>query len=503
MRLRRRGGKQMAGLDTHRDLGFTRAAIGMAGLLVVASGCAPGAGALRDPAPAARSGGAAAELWLTKADGSVLFQRQPARLQFKRQTNASGPVISIDPRKAYQEIDGFGCALTGGSAQLIESLPQAQRAGLLQELFGTEDKAIGISYLRISIGASDLDESVFSYDDLPSGSNATDEGLARFSIAPDRKALIPLLKQILAIDPRLKLLGSPWSAPAWMKTNRNPKGGSLKPECYGVYARYLAQYIKAMRAEGIDIDAITIQNEPLNPDNNPSMFMPAETQALFIREYLGPQFKKDGLKTKIVLYDHNCDRPEYPLSILKDKEARRYVDGSAFHEYAGEITALSKVHDAYPDKNVYLTEQWVGGPSKFAEDFKWHLGTLFIGATRNWSRNVLEWNLASDPGYKPHTEGGCDSCQGALTIGQEVKRDVAYYVLAHAAKFVRPGSVRIASNLLPSLPNVAFRTPSGKIVLIALNESPKEADFDIRYQGQAAAVALPGNSAGTYVIDGR
>ncbi len=476
------------------DFGAARTRACAAALLALTSGCAVTGGALKPAAPAA------AELWLTKADGSVLFQKQPGSLQFKETDGALKPAITIDPGVSYQEIDGFGCTLTGGSARLIQSLPQQEKEALLQELFAADGAAIGLSYLRISVGASDLDEQVFSYDDLPPGAGQKDLELAKFSLAPDKEALLPVLKRILEINPGLKLLASPWSPPAWMKTNRSPKGGSLSPEFYGVYARYLVKYLEAMRAEGITIDALTIQNEPLNPDNNPSMFMPAETQGLFIKKYLGPEFKKTGVKTKIVLYDHNCDRPDYPLSILADKEAARYVDGSAFHIYGGEITALSEVHNAYPDKNVYFTEQWVGGPSSFAGDFKWHVANLLIGATRNWSRNVLEWNLASDPGYGPHTEGGCVRCQGALTIGQGIRRDVAYYVLAHASKFVRPGSRRIASNLLPSLPNAAFRTPSGDVVLIVLNENPAAAEFNISYRGRSAAAALPGDSAGTYLI---
>jgi len=481
-----------------RKSGFERAGACAAALLLTSLCGALEKDALKKPAPAAEVSADTAELWLTKTDGSVLFQRQPGPLKFETRESASALDINIDPDVSYQEIDGFGCALTGGSALLIQGLPETERASLLRELFSTDGNAIGLSYLRLSIGASDLDERVFSYDDLPAGQK--DVELADFSIGPDKKAVIPVLKQILAVTPGLKLLASPWSAPAWMKTNGRPRGGSLKPEYYEVYARYLAQYIKAMRAEGINIDALTVQNEPLNPDNNPSMVMTAGEQGLFIKKYLGPRFKKDGLKTKIVLYDHNCDKPEYPLSILADKETARYVDGSAFHMYGGEVTAMSLVHDAHPDKNIYFTEQWVGGPSNFAADFKWHVKTLTIFAVRNWSRNVIEWNLASDPAYGPHTEGGCDRCQGALTIGRDIKRDVVYYVLAHASKFVRPGSVRIGSNLAPSLPNVAFKTPSGTMVLVVLNEKPSPASFSIRYKGKTAAASLPGDSAGTYVI---
>ena len=479
------------------DHKFLEAVIFTAVLLMPVFGSAAGNGILQKPAVAEKQ--LSAELWLTKTDGSALFQKQPDTIRFAASTAASSTAININPDVKYQEMDGFGCALTGGSAKLMHNMPGAERGALIKELFGTDGNAIGLSYLRISVGASDLDEKVFSYDDLPRGQS--DPELAKFSIEPDRTALIPVLKEILTASPALKLLASPWSPPAWMKTNGSPKGGSLKPEYYAAYAGYLTKYVKAMREEGINIDALTIQNEPLNPDNNPSMFMPAETQELFIKKYLGPAFKKSGLKTKIIVYDHNCDRPEYPLSILADKEALQYVAGSAFHLYAGELTAMSMVHDARPDKGVYFTEQWVGGPSNFRGDFMWHLGTLMVGAVRNWSRTVLEWNLASDPDYGPHTDGGCVNCQGAITIAPDgVRRDVAYYVLAHVSKFVRPGSVRLGSNLPPLLPNAAFKTASGEIILIVLNESTAPADFSIRYRGEAAAVTLPGGAAGTYVI---
>ena len=204
-----------------------------------------------------------------------------------------------------------------------------------------------------------------------------------------------------------------------------------------------------MKAEGIRIDAITVQNEPLHPGNNPSLLMQAPEQAEFIKNHLGPAFKQAGLDTKIIIYDHNCDRPDYPISILNDAEARKYVDGTAFHLYAGKIDAMSTVHEAHPEKNLYFTEQWIGAPGNLRGDLAWHTRELTIGATRNWSRTVLEWNLAADPRYQPHTPGGCSSCLGAVTIdGDTVTRNPAYYIVAHASKFVRPGSVRIATNEL-------------------------------------------------------
>ncbi|GAB3697712.1 glucosylceramidase [Spirosoma flavus] len=436
------------------------------------------------------------EYWLTDPNKSILFVKQ-ASLSMSGGT-ASGETIHIDDTQTYQTIDGFGYTLTGGSAMLIHGMEAKARAALLNELFSTTGKSIGVSYLRLSIGASDLDERVFSYDDVPAGE--TDPTLAKFSLAPDREHLIPVLKEILAINPAIKILGSPWSPPAWMKSNRNSKGGSLKSTYYDVYARYFVKYIQEMAKEGIRIDAITIQNEPLHPGNNPSLLMLPAEQALFIKKSLGPSFKAARIKTKIILYDHNADRPDYPISILNDAEARKYVDGSAFHLYAGPITALSEVHKAYPDKNLYFTEQWIGAPGNLKGDLVWHVRELIIGGTRNWSRTVLQWNLAADPEQKPHTPGGCTECLGALTIkGNTVKRNPAYYNVAIASKFVRPGSVRIASDTLKSLPNVAFKTPEGGVTLIVLNDSRTPQKFVIALRNNSVSTTLPAGAVGTYV----
>lgn len=444
-----------------------------------------------------RNGSEGVEVWLTNPDRSALFAKQPVPLPFSTSTT-SYPTIDIDETQSFQSIDGFGYTLTGGSAMLISRMEASARAALLQELFSTQGAGIGVSYLRVSIGASDLDDRAFSYNDLPEGE--TDVRLEKFSLDPDRTYLIPLLKSILAIDPTIRILGSPWSPPAWMKTNNNSKGGSLKPEYYDVYAQYFVKYIKGMKAEGIRIDAVTIQNEPLHPGNNPSLLMLPQEQAAFIKKSLGPAFNAAGIDTKIILYDHNADRPDYPISILNDPEARKYVDGSAFHLYGGPVTALTEVHNAHPDKNLYFTEQWIGAPGNLKGDLGWHVKNLIIGATRNWSRTVLEWNLAADPKQEPHTPGGCTECLGAITLnGNTVTRNPAYYVIAAASKFVRPGSVRIQSNTSETLPNVAFKTPDGGKVLIVLNATEFTQQFTIRDKGRLVTATLPTGAVGTYV----
>lgn len=436
------------------------------------------------------------ESWLTKGDQSALLQKQTTVMSFGTENNGF-PFIDVDTTSIMQSMEGFGYTLTSGSAEVINRLAAGTKTDLLNELFGNGPNSIAISYLRISIGASDLSSTVYSYNDRPAGQ--TDVNLDHFSLDPDRADVIPLLKQILAINPSIKILGTPWSPPTWMKDNGNSVGGSLKPEYFGVYAQYFVKYIQQMKAEGITIDAITPQNEPLHPGNNPSMFMADTTQARFIRAFLGPAFQAASITTKIIVYDHNCDRPDYPLTILNDAAAKPFVDGSAFHLYAGNIDALTQVHNQHPDKHVYFTEQYTASTGGFDGDLRWHLRNLIIGAPRNWSRNVLEWNLANDPSYGPHTPGGCTTCKGALTIGTNVTRNVAYYIIAHASKFVPPGSVRIGSNVAGNMHNVAYKTPAGKKVLIVLNDGTQAGSFNIRIKGKWAPAFLPAGAAATYI----
>jgi glucosylceramidase len=226
--------------------------------------------------------------------------------------------------------------------------------------------------------------------------------------------------------------------------------------------------------------------------------MTAVQQRDFIKNNLGPAFAAAGLATKIVTYDHNADKPEYPTTVLSDPAARAFVDGSAFHLYAGNIEALSQVHFAFPDKNIYFTEQWTSSTGNFGGDLKWHLKNVIVGSMRNWSKVALEWNLANDPNFGPHTPGGCTQCKGALTIGTTITRNVGYYIVAHASKFVPPGSFRIGTGITTTLQNVAFKTPAGKKVLIVENESSATETFNIRFRNKWVTTSLPPGSVGTY-----
>lgn len=464
--------------------------------------------------------------WVTNPDRSSLFEEQEETIFFSEKNEGRGETIIVDDTQAMQTIDGFGFALTGGSAGLLMNMSSGERAKILNELFASDNKNAGISYLRLSIGASDMNRFVFSYDDL--GNGETDSDLKRFSLSQDYNDVIPVMKEILAVNPTIKILGSPWSAPAWMKTNNNVRGGKLKSECYGVYALYFVKYIQEMQKQGIAIDAITIQNEPLNSRNTPSMAWSENEQADFIKNNLGPAFERAGIKTKIILFDHNFDRPDYPLSLLSDPGLAKFVDGSAFHNYVGDAeAAMNMVHIARPDKNLYFTEQMtVEKPGSPEINIASTVKNLIIRTTRSWSRNVILWNLAADPLNDPHTDnGGCSMCQGAITIdGDIIKRNIAYYTIAHASKFVRPGSSRIASTIrgdktvalyedeqrpgifrttlienMEILPNVAFKTPHGSVVLVVANDTYLTNSFKIQWNGKYAAVRLKPGAVGTYV----
>ena len=437
---------------------------------------------------------------VTTADGLSLLKHIAKPMLLSDQFNqlTSKDTVFIDEGIQYQKIEGFGYTLTGGSAYLLHQMPLQNRAAILKELFGQGPNDLNINYLRISIGASDLDATVFSYDDLKDGE--VDPDLKKMSIAKDQEFLIPILKEIQSIQPNLKLIASPWSPPVWMKDNGKSKGGHLLTKYYETYAQYFVKYIQLMRAEGLQMNAVTIQNEPEHGGNNPSMLMSAAEQTIFIKNHLGPAFKKQGITTEIVIWDHNADNPNYPIQILNDSVAKSFISASAFHLYLGHESALSKLHQAHPDKKIYFTEQWTGAKGSFEGDFLWHMQHIVIGTMSNWSSMVLEWNLANDPTYGPHTPGGCTECLGALTItGSDFKRNVSYYIIGQVAPFLPAGSVRIqTTSSNTQIQSIGFKRPDGKKVLVALNTG-KQAVFTIDFEQKKYNFTLPEKSASTIV----
>ena len=425
----------------------------------------------------------AVSVWMTTGDKSKLLQQQ-ANVNFAADAGTNATTITVDEAATFQTMDGFGFTLTQGSAKVISGLASTQQSDLLNELFSSG--GIGISAIRISIGASDLSESSYSYRDG-----------ASFSLAgPDLTYLIPMIKKILAINPNIKILATPWSAPRWMKTNGGWIGGSLNTSNYGDYATYFLDYLNAMKAQGITIWAITPQNEPENPYNEPSMLMNATEELNFVNNNLGPKIRGAGYNTKIIGFDHNCDNTNYPTTVANGSS---YIDGSAFHLYAGDISALTTVKNA-TNKNVYFTEQWTSSTGSFSGDLNWHTQNITVGSTRNWSKTVFEWNLANDANMAPHTPGGCTTCLGAITVNSSTAftRNVAYYIIAHVSKFVNPNAVRISSNISGTIQNAAFKNPDGSKVLIAGNNGGSSSTFKIKWGTQSFTYTLPAGAVATF-----
>lgn len=443
------------------------------------------------------------QVWETTPNKTKLLQKQ-LDVSFSSDGGDYPTTITVDETNVSQGIDGFGYTLSGGSAMLINQMAAADQDRLLDELYKPGTDQLGVSYLRISIGASDLSSSRYTYDEVPSGQ--TDMSLAKFNFnQPETIALINIIKKILQRNPTIKILATPWTAPIWMKENvwryDGYGGGHLNPAYYDVYASYFVKYIQAMKNQGITIDAITPQNEPLNYDNDPSMYMSANEQINFIKNNLGPKFFDNGITTKIICFDHNADTigSQYAISVINDLGASKYVDGSAFHLYGGDINNMSIVHNANPNKNVYFTEQYVGGASNFGNDLNWHINNVIIGSIRNWSRNALNWNLAANPSLEPHTPGGCVDCLGAITIsGNSYIRNTPYYIIGHASKFVRPGAVRIASNISGTINNVAFRNEDGSKVLLVVNNGSTSQTIKVKWEGRAFYYAIAAGSVITF-----
>jgi len=478
--------------------------ISLATILFSCSGGEDGAGNTAPPAPVAEIGTVIgiADVWVTNGSQTKLLSKQATGASIYDNNATEDPSISVDFSQQYQEIEGFGAALTGSSAIVINAMTPSQKDALLKDLFSPTE-GIGLSYLRLTMGASDFSANNFSYNDVAAGQ--TDADLVNFSIAKDETDVIPVLKGIQTYAPNIKIMGSPWSAPAWMKTSQSMNGGSLKPEWYNSYGDYFVKYINAYKAHGINIDAVTPQNEPLHEVTTyPTMKMTAIEQASFIKSSLGPKLKSAGINTKIIAYDHNFDMPSYPIEVLNDTDAAQYVDGSAFHAYAGNPSAMTQVHAAFPNKNLYFTEisggEW---STDFTSNLNYNVGTILIGTTRNWSKNVLLWNLALNTNFGP-TNGGCKDCRGVVTINSSgaVTKNIEYYSLAHFSKFVKPGAKRVNSTTFENsvnMQNVAFVNTDGSKVLVVLNQSSVTRKFAVKIGDNKISYSIEPNAAATIV----
>ena len=413
--------------------------------------------------------------------------------------------IFVDDAIKYQEIDGFGASLTESSAYLLKrKLTAAQRTDALRMLFDRQ-KGIGLSMLRQPMGASDFALQTYSYDEMPEGES--DPELKHFSIDHDRADILPVLKEIFAVNPNIKVIGSPWSAPGWMKTSGAMIQGSLLPDSYDPYAKYFVKYVQAYQAEGIPIFAVTMQNEPLHvPHDYPGLGMMAREQTAFLRDHLGLAFQKAGLGTKILIFDHNWDLIDYPISVLSDSNAARLAGGIATHCYGGSATAQDELHQRFPDKEIWMTE-CSGGDWQKGKVLQQQV-QLVINVTRHWAKSVILWNLALNQNHEPYL-GGCATCRGEIVVDEstspaQVKTTVDYTALGHVSKFVQPGSRRIESNTFGqgSLEDVAFQNPDGSIVLLVLNSSDAVMQFNVSWRGQFAQYKLAGGEAVTFIWKG-
>ncbi len=448
------------------------------------------------------------KVWLSLADQSTLLEAQPD-LFFKPAAEVSSQnVIFVNENNQYQQMEGFGASMTDLSAWLIYTqMSEENRKAVMTSLFSPAE-GIGVSALRIPMGASDFANGPhYTYDDMPAGQ--ADPDLAHFSIEHDRAYIIPALQDALKINPDLTLIASPWSPPAWMKDSDLLVKGTLLPEYYSAWAQYFVKFIQAYEAESIPIYAITLQNEPyFEPGTYPGMRLEPAVEADLVKNYLGPAIKAAGLTTKILIWDHNWDEWKYPLEFYSDADAKAVADGAAFHCYAGSVIAQGIVHDAYPDEDIYFTEcsggTWVGG---FAEGFKSDMRNLIVGATRNWARTVIKWNLALDPNHDPHS-GGCATCDGLVTIDPAAESGFTYnfdyYTIGHASKFVRQEAYRIASSsfTFSKFESTAFQNPDGSKVLIVSNTSTNPVPFAVRWGEMAFDYQLSAGSAATFTWTG-
>jgi glucosylceramidase len=421
-------------------------------------------------------------------------------LQFSA-SQPAGLIIQVDASRTYQQIDGFGASITDSSAWLLsQKLAPAQRAALLTQLFDPKE-GIGLAVLRQPMGSSDFSLADYSYDDM--GPGESDPEMKHFSIDRDRQYILPVLREALAVNPKLKIIASPWSPPGWMKTSGSMVGGTLLPSSFAPLARYFVRFVQSYEAAGVPIFAVTPQNEPRNiPADYPGMGMTAEEQTILIRDHLGPAFRDAHLKTKIMVFDHNWDIMDFPDKILGDPQAAEFSAGVATHCYGGRPDAQTGLHDRFPRKGIWLTEcsggEWQKGHLLVAQ------ADLIIETTRNWAQSVVLWNLALDQNHAPHL-GGCTDCRGVVTIDHSnspatVIPSVDFTALAHASKYVVPGALRIdsTSSTESLLKHVAFRNPDGAVAFLALNPGDVPITFSICWQGQYATYTLAPGAVVTF-----
>jgi glucosylceramidase len=469
--------------------------------------------------PAAEASGAPqVRVWVTTPDRAELMHERP-RVTFGTSASAH-PTIVVDPGRRYQEVDGFGASITDSSAEVLAGLAPAVRADTMRKLFDPV-RGIGVSFLRQPVGSSDFTAAKehYTYDDVPAGQ--TDFPLRHFSVRHDEAKILPLLREAKRLNPRLKVMATPWSPPAWMKDNDSLVGGKLKddPKIYDAYARYLVKFVQAYAKAGVPVDFLSVQNEPQNrtPDAYPGTDMPVAAQIKVI-DALGPKLKLASPRTQILGYDHNwathpndgAAEADYPYQILNSKAAK-WLAGTAYHCYYGDPSAQTPLRNAFPDKGIWFTEcsgskGAADPPAKvFSDTLRWHARNVVLGTTRNWARSAVNWNIALDSTGGPHN-GGCGTCTGLVTVQPDgsVVTDAEYYTIGHLSKFVKPGARRIASTSFGTtgwngqIMDAAFRNPDGSTALVVHNQHDDPRSFAVNVGDRTFEYTLPGGALATF-----
>eukprot|EP01111_Echinosteliopsis_oligospora_P012851 TRINITY_DN4462_c0_g1_i2.p1 TRINITY_DN4462_c0_g1~~TRINITY_DN4462_c0_g1_i2.p1 ORF type:complete len:469 (-),score=120.74 TRINITY_DN4462_c0_g1_i2:8-1414(-) len=432
------------------------------------------------------------QVWETTLDQSVLLQRQgDVNPESGNPNNNIQVTVNSD---TYQEIYGFGGALTesaGINLLYVKSQNSQSYWNTLNGLFSPSEGA-GFTMVRVPMGSSDL--SVTPYYTYDETSNPPDWFFADWSWQRDTTNILPVLKDILTVNPNIKILITPWSAPTWQKTSAGADNafywGSLADNMYDDFAFYFQTTIQKYQAEGINIYALTLQNEPQNePNSYPVMRLSAQNETALVK-LLGPKLSSNNINTKILVWDHNWDQPDYPMDILSDQEAYNVVDGSAFHCYGGDVSAQSQVHDQYPNKEIWFTEcSGTFANNDWSTNIQWNTNNLYFGAIQNWASTVLHWSFAMDPTGQPHA-GGCDNCRGIVTVGYDhstVTYNEEYYGMAMISKFLKYPAYRLDCSLAGGwgcMGTTCFKNGDGSIVVAVSNFCQTPQDTVIENNGQ-------------------
>jgi glucosylceramidase len=437
------------------------------------------------------------KIWATFRDRRYVAAEP---LAFKPVTQVAADAIALDPGATRQEILGFGGALTDATCYVLSQLPNAERQAVMHDLFAPGEMAMNVC--RTCIGASDYSRTLYSFDESPE----PDPELKKFSIDHDKAYILPVLRDARKVNPKLFLFSSPWSPPGWMKPNGSMLGGAMRKMNFEPYARYFLKFLEGYKAEGVSIDAVTVQNEADAEQEGrmPACLWAQEQEIDFVQNHLGPALRKAGSPAKIWVLDHNYSLWGRAIDELSVPEASEFIDGIAWHGYVGEPSAMTRVHDAFPQKNAYWTE---GGPDVAQPDYqtdytKW--AETFNGVLRNWARSITAWNLALDEKGNPNI--GPFSCGGVVTVDNathKITKSGQYWAFAHYSRHVRRGAKVFQTNgvgegqgTASPVSHAGFRNPDGSFVVVLANRGP-EKRVQLLLGSNALELDLPADSVHT------